>query len=120
MTNGWRRTGGFLIGLGLFLLVLFVISDSVSQPEFGLLAGGAGGIGLGSFFLVTHPKPKAPPAPRFRLIRGIKDEPVPKKEAKPPAPPKGEGSSKPGPGGAPAKAGAGKGGPPKGKPGSKK
>jgi hypothetical protein len=106
--NSWRRMGSFLIGLGVFLLALFVISDSVRQAEFGLLASGALAVGLGIFLLMTHPKPEPPKAPRFRLVRGIKDEPQPKKEVKPPAPPKGPAGGKPGPGGPPA----GKGGPP--------
>ena len=65
--SSWRKAGGFFIALGIFLLVLFVISDSASQPDFGLLAGGFGCIVLGGFFLATHPAPEPPPSPRFRI-----------------------------------------------------
>jgi hypothetical protein len=79
----WRKVGGFFIGLGIFLLILFVISDSVRQPEFGLLAGGFGCIALGGFISATHPAPEPPPSPRFRIIkRRKKDEPKPRREQK--------------------------------------
>ncbi len=80
--NSWRKAGGFFIGLGIFLVILFVISDSVRQPEFGLLAGGAGCFAVGGFFLATHPAAEPPPSPRFRVIKRRKDEPKPKHEPK--------------------------------------
>ncbi len=58
--NSWRKAGGFFIGLGIFLVILFVVSDSVRQPEFGLLAGGAGCFVVGGFFLATHPAAGTP------------------------------------------------------------
>jgi hypothetical protein len=94
--------GGFLIGLGVFSLALFVISDSVQQPEFGLLAGGFGLLVVGIFLVVTHPLPAPPPSPRFRVLRRSKGEPTPKREqpksappAKPAGPPGGGGGGKP-------------------------
>jgi hypothetical protein len=80
--SSWRKAGGFFIALGIFLLALFVISDSARQPDFGLLAGGFGCIVLGGFMLATHPAPEPPPSPRFRIIKRRKDEPTPKHESK--------------------------------------
>ena len=73
-------------------------------------------LALGIFLLVTNPAPQPPSAPRFRLIRGRKDEPQPKKEpqAKPAGAPAG---GEPPKGGPPAGGGPPKGG---GKPGKKK
>ena len=76
----WRKAGGFLIGLGIFLLILFVISDSANQPDFGILAGGFGCVVAGGFFIVTHPAPEPPPSPRFRVLKRRKDEPKPRRE----------------------------------------
>jgi hypothetical protein len=125
-----RRVGGFLVGLGVFFLVLFVISDSVLQPEFGLLAGGVACLGLGIFLIVTNPVEAPPPSPRFRVFKRRGKDPQPRKEpmAKPAGPPPGGGGGKPGgaggaPGGGKPPAGAGKpagaaggGKPPAGKP----
>ena len=80
--NSWRKAGGFFIALGIFLVILFVISDSVRQAEFGLLAGGAGCFAVGGFFLATHPAAEPPPSPRFRVIKRRKDEPKPKRETR--------------------------------------
>jgi hypothetical protein len=80
--SSWRKAGGFFIGLGIFFLILFVISDSARQPDFGLLAGGFGCIVLGGFLLATHPAEEPPPSPRFRIIKRRKDEPKPKREPK--------------------------------------
>ena len=105
--SSWRRMGGFLIGLGILFMALFVISDSVRQPEFNLLAGGFGCLVLGIFMLVTHPAPAAPPAPRFGVFKRRKDNPVPKREQpqsspdpKPSGPPAGGGQPSGPPGGA--------------------
>jgi hypothetical protein len=87
--SSWRKAGGFFIGLGVFLVILFVISDSARQPEFGILAGGAGCFLLGGFILATHPAPEPPPSPRFRVIKRRKDEPKPRRESKE----KGSGSA---------------------------
>jgi hypothetical protein len=80
--SSWRKAGGFFIGLGIFFLILFVISDSARQPDFGLLAGGFGCIMLGGFFLATHPAPEPPPSPRFRIVKRRKDEPKPRRESR--------------------------------------
>ena len=80
--SSWRKAGGFFIGLGIFFLILFVISDSARQPDFGLLAGGFGCIVLGGFFLATHPAPEPPPSPRFRIVKRRKDEPKPRRESR--------------------------------------
>lgn len=80
--NSWRKAGGFFIALGIFLLILFVISDSTRQPEFGILAGGLGCLALGGLFLATHPAEEPPPSPRFRILKRRKDEPKPKRESK--------------------------------------
>ncbi len=80
--SSWRKAGGFFIGLGIFLVILFVLSNSVRQPEFGLLAGGAGCFVVGGLFLATHPAPEPPPSPRFRIVKRRKDEPKPKRESR--------------------------------------
>ena len=80
--SSWRKAGGFFIGLGIFLLILFVLSDSARQPEFGLLVGGFGCMAVGSFFIATHPAPEPPPSTRFRIMKRRKDEPTPRRESK--------------------------------------
>ncbi len=80
--SAWRKAGGFFIGLGIFLLILFVLSDSAQQPDFGILAGGFGCFVVGGFFIVTHPAPEPPPSPRFRVFKRRKDEPKPRREQK--------------------------------------
>jgi hypothetical protein len=137
--NSWRRMGGFLIAIGVLFLVLFVISDSASQPEFSLLAGGFGCLVVGIFMIVTHPAPAPPPAPRFRVLNRRKGEPAPKREqpisgpapkpsglpaggGKPGGPPTGGGKSSSQPSGPPGGGGkpGGGGGKPGGKPAGKK
>ena len=93
--SSWRKAGGFFIGLGIFFLILFVISDSARQPEFGLLAGGFGCIVLGGFILATHPAPEPPPSPRFRIMKRRKDEPKPKHDSREKSPDSAKGDDNP-------------------------
>ncbi len=73
-----RKVGVFMTLLGGFLLALFVFSDIAKQPEFGLLLAGMAAVILGIFLMVTNPNPQVTPNPRFRMVRGHKDEPQPK------------------------------------------
>ena len=76
--GSWRKLGQFSIALGVFLLVMFVFSDIAKQAEFGLLLAGLAGLGFGIFMLVTNPAPQPTPSPRFRILKGRKNEPQPK------------------------------------------
>jgi hypothetical protein len=110
--SSWRRMGGFLIALGILFMALFVLSDSVSQAEFSLLAGGFGLLVVGIFLWVTHPAPAPPPATRFRVLSRRKGEPAPKRE-------QARGNPGPKPLGPPASAGKQDGKSSEGKPSAK-
>lgn len=80
--SAWRKAGGFCIGLGIFFLILFVISDSVRSTQFSLLGLAFGCMVLGGFLLATHPAPPPTPATRFRVLKRRKDEPKPRREGR--------------------------------------
>ena len=76
--SSWRKLGVFITTLGVFLLALFVFSDIAKQPEFGLLLSGMAILVFGIFMLVTNPSTQSTPNPRFRKVKGHKNEPQPR------------------------------------------
>jgi len=67
-----KRMGNFLIMLGFFLVVLFVLSDIATSPQFGLFLVGAALAGLG-FVLRAAAKPvERIPSGRFQTLNRLR------------------------------------------------
>lgn len=77
-----RRTGNFLIFLGIFLIGLFLLSDIASTPNFRLLVFGGISFLAGVISKWTSPKEERPQNTRFRLIRNMRDRPKLTREEK--------------------------------------
>ena len=69
-----RKIAFFLIILGIFLLVLYLLSDIAGSPAIGLLLVGGLLFGLGIWIRTTARPPEKPESTRFRTIREWKKQ----------------------------------------------
>jgi hypothetical protein len=64
-----NRIGTFFILLGIFLVVLFVLSDIAQAPTCNFLIIGGVSLSLGIFLWFKDPAPPGPPTGRFRIFK---------------------------------------------------
>jgi hypothetical protein len=67
-----RRLGNFLIMLGFFLVVLFLLSDIAASPQFGLFLVGAALAALGFVFRSIAKPVERIPSGRFQTINRLR------------------------------------------------
>ena len=65
-----KRAGQYVFWLGLFVVLLFIVSDAVHTPEYELLLYGVIAVFVGAYLWRLGRTP-APPSERFRTIRKI-------------------------------------------------
>jgi drug/metabolite transporter (DMT)-like permease len=76
------RIGTFLFFFGVCLIVLFILTDLASQPNFAYFLLGAVAIITGGVLWWRTPSGEAPPPPpgRFRMLKNLSNRAKPKKK----------------------------------------